>query len=30
MTSESLKLYKLIILYFLSKTNQDITNADPF
>lgn len=27
MTSESLKLYKLIILYFLSKTNQDITNA---
>lgn len=27
MTSESLKLYKLIILYFLSKTKQDITNA---
>ena len=27
MTSESLKLYKLIILYFLSRTKQDITNA---
>ncbi|MDD7403144.1 MAG: DUF4364 family protein [Butyribacter sp.] len=27
MTSESLKLYKLIILYFLSKAKQDITNA---
>lgn len=27
MTSESIKLYKLIILYFLSKTRQGITNA---
>ena len=27
MTSESLKLYKLIILYFLSKTKQPISNA---
>lgn len=27
MTSESIKLYKLIILYFLSKTKHDITNA---
>lgn len=27
MTSDSLKLYKLIILYFLSKAKQDITNA---
>lgn len=27
MTSESIKLYKLIILYFLSKSKQDITNA---
>lgn len=27
MTSESLKLYKLIILYFLNRSRQDITNA---
>ena len=27
MTSESIKLYKLIILYFLSKTKHNITNA---
>lgn len=27
MTSESMKLYKLIILYFLSKTRHEITNA---
>lgn len=27
MTSESIKLYKLIILYFLSRTKHDITNA---
>lgn len=27
MTSESIKLYKLIILYFLSKTKHEITNA---
>lgn len=27
MTSESLKLYKLIILYFLSQTKQPMTNA---
>lgn len=27
MTSESLKLYKLIILYFLSQTNQPMPNA---
>lgn len=27
MTSESLKLYKLIILYFLSKTSQPMSNA---
>ena len=27
MTSESLKLYKLIILYFLSQTRQPISNA---
>lgn len=27
MTSESMKLYKLIILYFLSKTSQPMSNA---
>ena len=27
MTAETLKLYKLIILYFLSQAKQDITNA---
>lgn len=27
MTSDTLKLYKLIILYFLSKADQEITNA---
>ena len=27
MTSESLKLYKLIILYFLSKTKQPMPNS---
>jgi DNA-binding PadR family transcriptional regulator len=27
MTSESIKLYKLIILYFLNKAKQDISNA---
>lgn len=27
MTTDSLKLYKLIILYFLSRSNQEMTNA---
>lgn len=27
MTSETIKLYKLIILYFLNRSKQDITNA---
>ena len=27
MTSESIKLYKLIILYFLNRTKNEITNA---
>lgn len=27
MTSESIKLYKLIILYFLNRTKHEITNA---
>ena len=27
MTSDTMKLYKLIILYFLNKSKQDITNA---
>lgn len=27
MTSETMKLYKLIILYFLNRSKQDITNA---